>query len=171
LSAFGYRYEGEWEPYGSIYCPVVLIAFQTKYGDWVNIECEVDSGASISLAPRSLAELLGLNLTAGDRVELATATMGTIPAYIHKVKANLNGKLFDLLIAIADTENARYLFGRLNPFDYWNIAFDNDAMQTRFTPRVAMEAIAPPTPTSLILPLVGLGISLLLALGLTITRR
>lgn len=107
----------------------------------INLLMMFDTGASISLGPRSVATLLDLNYNAGVPLILQGVGGATFPTKVHVLKAEMtkiqllntetmrnrpllwfrlnraSKVMFDLPIAIAETEDFELLLGMLGTID------------------------------------------------------
>jgi len=87
------------------------------------VQFEVDSGAGISMAPRSLADALGLSLTSGDKYILTDVSGTRINAWAHWVEVTLLGDhntalpAIRIRVAFAESDNVPYLLGREDVLD------------------------------------------------------
>ena len=130
----------------------------------VEVNAEFDSGAFISVAPASLAAILGLNLTSGPTIQLSGVGGGTVLAYLFNLNLQLGGDLYQgVTVAIAPTENVPFLIGRVSFWDLASINIDNNQRQICFTQiSSGTPTGSQPGPTA---PVYG-GTDLVLALGL-----
>jgi hypothetical protein len=131
----------------------------------VEVNAEFDSGAFISIAPVSLANILGLNLTDGPTIQLSGVGGSIILAYVHSLNIQIGTDLYQgVTVAIAPTESVPFLIGRVNFWDLASINIDNVQRQVCFT------QISQGTPTGsqpgTTAPIVYGGTDLVLALGL-----
>jgi hypothetical protein len=111
------------------------------------IVAEFDSGSFISIAPSSLATILGLNLTDGDTIQLQGVGGTIVDAYVHSINIQIGADLYQgISVAIAGNENIPFLIGRVNFWDYATISIDNTMRQICFTQ--LSSGTAPPSQTS-----------------------
>ena len=121
---------------GTTYRPVIDLLFKEQQGNNL-YSFIVDSGADISLAPRQLAERIGLSWARGSRISLTgisprpeCSVVGRIQdaaAFLPDLALNLT-----LPICFADGD-APYLIGRQGFFDQFNITLDKKKRRTIFT--------------------------------------
>ena len=71
--------------FGEVWVPYAQIEVQRPDGGFQAVALQVDSGAVISLLRRSVADLIGIELQSGRRVELGSVGDATVPAYVHDV--------------------------------------------------------------------------------------
>ena len=99
---------------------------------WIRARIEVDTGAAISLFPRSMATKLGINLTSGDQLQIRDVSGDTIEAWQHWIEVALLAPDNTALPAIkiratfAENDKVPYLLGRLDVLDQVNISFQSD---------------------------------------------
>lgn len=114
--------------FGKVSIPVAKIVLQGV--DEIGVDVIVDSGAVVSIFPRSLCDLLGLNFEKGVDTSVRTATGEKIDIRIHRVKMRIGNFDFDARTAFTENENIPYVLGRLDIFDKFEIKFERDG--TRF---------------------------------------
>lgn len=120
--------EGPEFPYSEIgnrFFPLVDIAIHSNFRIF-KVRALVDSGASLSLFRPELARYLGLEIEQGRRIVLESIT-AQIVAFIHDLKAEINGKKFKLPIAFLATPHTSFnILGREGFFDQFVIIFDEE---------------------------------------------
>jgi hypothetical protein len=90
----------------------------------------VDSGADITLIPRSLGEFLGFSF-AGEKIrEIRGIGEGKIPYIIKTLVIKIEKYEFQARIGITLIEEVPLILGRLDVFDNFNIEF---RQKDRFT--------------------------------------
>ncbi len=92
----------------------------------------VDSGADVTLIPRSVGELLNFKIEADDKIEeiKGIGDLG-IPIVIKKVKIKIAEKLINARIAWSLVEEVPLLLGRVDIFKLFDITFEKE-MKTIF---------------------------------------
>lgn len=122
---------------GTVHRPVVDLLFKEKSG-YNLYSFIVDSGADVSLAPRQLAERIGLTWLKGSKVKLSGISPKpecSVDGRIHRVSAILPDLALNLNLPLCFAEgDAPYLIGREKFFDLFNITLDKRNRKTRFTP-------------------------------------
>jgi len=112
---------------------VVIIYFQTRDGRWRGFSAYADSGADITLFPRSACvEGLGYDLKAGKAGYVGGITPGRIRVYVHVLNARLGEEEFKARVAFAKRENVPPLLGRTDVFDHFKVCYDNKRLETTF---------------------------------------
>ena len=95
----------------------------------------VDSGASISLFHAEIADLLGLDLTAGDKHTLS-GIGGSMDAYVHWVQCTISLYSCRCRIAFsAELKTEFQILGRLDFFEKCTVLFDEIDQKLYLTPR------------------------------------
>ncbi len=118
---------------GEIYRPVVEVHLRSKEGEWFKVFPYADSGADITLSPRSVCKILGLNLKDGKRSSIAGIGGRSLAVYLHKIKMRIGDKEIVVRVGFTQRENVPYLLGRLDILDHFNICFEED--RVRFVER------------------------------------
>jgi hypothetical protein len=117
--------------------PVLDVYFRTANGQEMGRLFVVDSGADVSMATRTLCEMLGLRWEAGTEVELR----GIVPREECRVVARLHpveiyvrdaDRWLTIPICFADSDDAPLLLGREGFFDAFSICFDKRNYLTQF---------------------------------------
>ena len=92
----------------------------------------VDSGADITLVPRSLGEFLGISFEGKKILELRGIGEGALPYVVEKIKVKIGKHAFEARIGISMVEEIPLILGRLDIFDNFNIEFKQKAGVTIF---------------------------------------
>ena len=84
----------------------------------------VDSGADITLIPKSVGDILGFKIEKSDEVtEIKGIGEREVPIIIKRVKMKIGNKFFDTRIAWALIEEVPLLLGRVDVFNLFDICF------------------------------------------------
>ncbi|MDP7975202.1 MAG: aspartyl protease family protein [Thermoprotei archaeon] len=117
--------------------PRVPLQLKTGNGTWTTISVYVDSGADITLLPRSAADILGLRLKSGNEVIMAGLSGELVRSYIHQVEAKVgNLPSFTMKVGIAEKESQVPVLGREGFFDRFRVTFDPSSKSTKLSPLV-----------------------------------
>ncbi|MBO0888479.1 hypothetical protein J2P12_05200 [Candidatus Bathyarchaeota archaeon] len=123
---------------GTVYRPVIDLLFSERIGHNL-YSFIVDSGADISLAPRQLAERVGLDWNKGSRITLTGISPKpecSLEGRIHKISALIPDLALQMTLPMCFANgNASYLIGREGFFDKFNITLDKTRQVTLFTKR------------------------------------
>ena len=118
--------------FGSILRPVARIIL-------INGEVEapehlyVDSGADISLIPKSVGDILGFVIEKTEQIaEIKGVGERGVPIIIKKIKMRIGDKLLETRIAWALIEEVPLLLGRTDVFNLFDICFKKNK-KTVFT--------------------------------------
>lgn len=114
--------------------PVALIEFQDVKGNWILKDFYIDSGADITLIPRSVDDLLGFELKPEEVIEEIGGIAGKLPTVRRQVKMKVDEKELNAEIAWALTEEVPLLLGRKDVFDAFHITFKQDKDLITFEP-------------------------------------
>jgi len=120
---------------GEIYRPVVTVYFQAKDKRWLGFTLYADSGADITLLPRSACKGLGYNLENGKPGHVGGITRGRIKVHIHEINMKLGEEIFKSRVAFAQTESIPPLLGRTDVFDRFKVCYDSEKKETVFIVR------------------------------------
>jgi hypothetical protein len=118
---YGVSFSGE----GSIRLfPAAKVDFLAKQGEWFTLFWLIDSGASVSVLPKTDAPTFGIDLKAG--VPAAVGGIGTdhLRGWQHEVRARLTDKIVSIPLIFLDSETAPRILGREGIFDRYTIIFE-----------------------------------------------
>jgi len=111
------------ETFGKVTIPVAKIFLQGKKEETA-IDVIVDTGAVISIFPKSLCDVLGLVFENGQLSYVKTATSESIPIRIHRLKIRIGNHSFKARVAFSSIENVPYILGRLDILDQMEMKFN-----------------------------------------------
>ena len=110
--------------FGTIYRPVAKVKL---FGEVIVKEIfYVDSGADLTIIPRSVGELLGLKLKESEIIDLYGVGEGALSVVIKKIKMVIVDKKIEARIGWALTEKVPLLLGRLDIFDKFEVIFNQN---------------------------------------------
>ncbi len=118
---FSYKDYGE-----GIIRPVIPITIVSK-NHFVIYEVLVDSGADSNILPAELAEVLGINLSKGDKGEVAGITGESRDIYFHDLNIRVGGDLYKKVRIGFLKEMGQYSYGVVGQkgfFDIFVVKFD-----------------------------------------------
>ena len=102
---------------------IILINGKTQVPEMVY----VDSGADVTLIPRSVGELLNFKIEPDDKIEEVKGIGERgIPIVIKKVKIKIGEKLIDARIAWSLVEEVPLLLGRVDIFKLFDVTFEKE---------------------------------------------
>jgi Aspartyl protease len=120
--------------FGDVWTPVANVQLRSLANQFHSFAFQIDSGAVISLLKRLVADILGIDLTSGRRVQLTSVGGGGTSAFVHTLVARFEVNTeCDVPFAIAETEMVPNLLGRLGFFDRMRIDFDALVHETIIT--------------------------------------
>jgi hypothetical protein len=127
--------------FGEVWVPFAQISLRAVAGDLHTLLLQIDSGAVISLLGRSIADLLGVQLESGRRVELSGVGGSTTTAWMHEIdtvfarphpqREPIRARV---RYAIATHDEVPNLLGRLDVFDRLQFDFDPSLTETALSP-------------------------------------
>jgi hypothetical protein len=107
--------------FGKIFRPVVSAEVKAN-GEWQPFIGYIDSGADISIVPRSFGEALGLDLSKNLK-EVKGIGEARVPISIHKVDMKIGNVVLKVRFAITLIEKIPYILGRSDVFRFFSINF------------------------------------------------
>lgn len=96
----------------------------------------IDSGADVTLLPRSVGEVLGFELEQGPVEELAGIGEGKVAVIFKQAHMSIGQNSFDCRVAWALIEEIPPLLGRRDVFERFAVEFREWEQRVIFTPRV-----------------------------------
>jgi hypothetical protein len=145
----------------NLYTPYVEIDVKGKDGNWYSALFLKDSGADISICPKSFGEMLGIDVEKGTPITIY-GVAGSDKVYEHSVVIKINGREFDVPMLFSTRDDTPFLLGRLGVWNRANVAFNNQAKTTNIDVFGGQESITQQTPWWLFLGAIGLLILFLL---------
>ena len=106
--------------------PVALVEFQLANGNWLSKYLYIDSGADITLIPRSVGDLLGFELAPEETIEEIGGIAGALPTVRRRVTVRIANHKLEAEVSWALTEEVPLLLGRKDIFDAFHITFKQD---------------------------------------------
>ena len=135
MSSFTKKWMRQKTRAGTVYRPVIDLLFTERTGHNL-YSFIVDSGADISLAPRQLAERIGLDWNEGSKITLSGISPEpecSLDGRIHKISALVPDIALQLNLPMCFANgNAPYLIGREGFFDQFDITLDKTRRRTIF---------------------------------------
>ena len=120
--------------FGDVWVPLAQIHLRKTDRSFQSFILQVDSGATVSLLRRSVADLLGLDWESGREVELGGVGGGRTTARLHEIVTKFDDGMSGFIpFAVADNERTPNLLGRLNVFDPLQVDFDGTTHETRIS--------------------------------------
>src|SRR3989344_8627425 len=117
--------ERESRIFGRILKPMIDIEILSKkYGVWYGLnEVLVDTGADITLIPKSVGEILVDDIVEGKKAAIKGITPFELIVYIHTLKLRVANKEFETRVAIAESDDVPAVLGRFEALDIFEAAF------------------------------------------------
>ena len=116
---------------GSRWIPTAQLRILTEKGQYL-CEMVVDTGADITLIPRSLGEFLQLSFKGEKIREIRGIGDTAIPYVMKSVGLQVDRHKFPARIGVALIEEVPLILGRLDVFDHFNIEFKQKEKITVF---------------------------------------
>lgn len=115
--------------------PRLPLQVKNRSGKWVTLSLYVDTGADISILPKSTADIVGVSLKSGDEVIVVGLAGELIRAYLHDLECRLeNSAPFSMKFAISEKESVVPVLGREGFFQKFNMHFNNRLNQIEIEP-------------------------------------
>lgn len=133
---FPYQKE-ESKLFGSVYRPLVEFEIKTTNG-WIPVLAYVDSGADVTLLPKSFIDLLDIKVREEDIVEIGGVGGGKVPVIVEVVDLKISDEIRKVKVAIALIEEVPYLLGREDVFDYFEVRFKQKIKSFYFIPETGV---------------------------------
>lgn len=113
--------------------PIVPIKIKCIH-EYVELLCVIDTGATFSIFPADVAEILGIRLEDGQETEIVCGDGNTLRTYVHILPASIAGKEFSAHIGFSKGLGASFnVMGRRDIFDKFTICFHEKEGYIEFT--------------------------------------
>ncbi len=117
--------------FGEIFRPLAEFEIKTSSG-WIPVVGYIDSGADVTLLPRSFLKLLKVKIEKSEIKEIKGIGEGRVPVIVKNVGMRIGDKVFNAKIAVALIEDVPYILGREDVFDKFEIRFCQKEKTVRF---------------------------------------
>ena len=112
--------------FGYIHRPVVEIYLKTKENQWFRVSTYADSGADITIFPKSVSNILGLKLQDGQESTVTGVGGQEVKIFIHTITVRIGDEELEIRAGFAEREDVPYLLGRTDILTHFNILFKKD---------------------------------------------
>ena len=110
--------------FGVTYRPVVDFEVKTRFG-WIPVLAYADSGADITLLPKSFLYFLNAKFTEEEVKEIGGVGGGRVPVIVREAELKICEDAIIIKVAIALIKDIPYLLGREGIFEHFDICFRN----------------------------------------------
>lgn len=117
--------------FGVTYRPVVDFEIKTSFG-WIPVLAYADSGADITLLPRSFLYFLNVKFTEDEVKEIGGVGGGKVSVIVREVQLRICEEVTGAKVAIALIKDIPYLLGREDIFDHFEVCFRNKKTYFKF---------------------------------------
>ena len=104
--------------------PLIPVSLRTG-GKWKEVWAYVDSGSFYSIFDEKVAEILDINLTAGEKVLAVVGDGSFIPIYLHTVGIRIGDDEFSKKIGFSHKLGVGFNLLGMDIFDRYRVTFDN----------------------------------------------
>lgn len=119
-------------PLGLIPDCKIPISILTQFG-YESFIFVLDTGADCSMAPLSLAEDIGIDLSqCPSYLSMGIEGKG-LKTFLGKISIKIGDEALEIRCLFADRETTPYILGRMDLFSHFSIMFDNQHNKIRFT--------------------------------------
>ena len=128
---FPYRYKESL--FGRLPDPLITISVNTLSG-WRPFDFLVDSGADVTMVPKSMAEWVRIDLKKLPRLRSYGVEGRGIQVHQGSLKIRISKNELTIPCLFSSQEKTPLLLGRAGLFNHFTIAFDNRSKSIRFHP-------------------------------------
>lgn len=105
---------------------IIIRFFSSKYNTWIPLVAYVDSGATYSIFHGDVADLLGIDLEKGKKVEVTVGNGAKIPVFLHKIMVRFLNEQFGAIIGFSSLLGVEVnLLGQKDFFGRFKICFES----------------------------------------------
>ena len=127
--------------FGPLLDPTIELHVNTSVG-YRRFRFFLDTGADFTMMPNSAAELLGLNLEEAQERKVTGIEGSGVSARLGRITLKVGFMEVTIPCLFSSIESMPFLLGRMEIFDRFNIAFDNQRK------RVILESYSPEIKTN-----------------------
>lgn len=115
---------------------VPLITIGVKIGaTWYPVEVYVDSGSAYTVLRAQIADGVGFDYRAGNRVYLQVGDGSFIPVYLHELEVQIGADRFTAKVGLSEKLGVGFnLLGRAGIFERFKICFQESQRVLTFEP-------------------------------------
>lgn len=108
--------------------------YSKERNEWILIdEVLADTGADLTVLPRSIGEMIVSDIIEGEYVEIkGVVPSAVLIAFIHIFNMRIGEYEFSQRVAIADSNNVPVVFGRVDGLDRFHAYFDGGQLMLRW---------------------------------------
>jgi len=111
--------------------PIIPVGLRTS-GKWKEVWAYIDSGSFYTIFDDKVAEMLEINLTAGEKVLAVVGDGSFIPIYLHRVGIRIEDDEFDMRIGFSPKLGVGFNLLGMDIFDRYRVTFDNRTKKVIF---------------------------------------
>lgn len=133
MGLFSYLFKKETTPYtykyekrANLYYPIVPINFYTNSKPLFQAKAIVDTGADITLVPKSLGTDLALKRT---QLQYIGGVGGRMGYYLNNIKVEIADKKITIPVAWSTQDTVPLLLGRKGVFDKFKFCFNDKSKE------------------------------------------
>lgn len=127
-------YVFRYKPFRGRLTPMITIG--VKIGAvWYPVEVYVDSGAAYTVLRAQIADGVGFDYRAGNRVYLQVGDGSFIPVYLHELEVQIGAERFTAKVGFSEKLGVGFnLLGRADIFERFKICFQESQRVLTFEP-------------------------------------
>lgn len=104
---------------------VVIRFYSPTHEEFIPFVAYVDSGATYSIFHQDVAQLLGIEVGSGRKVEVTVGNGAKIPVFLHTQKGQFVGEQFNAVVGFSPRFGVEVnLLGQKDFFERFKICFD-----------------------------------------------
>ncbi|GAF93340.1 unnamed protein product [marine sediment metagenome] len=111
--------------------PLIPVSLRTG-GKWRELWAYVDSGSFYSIFDDKVAEILDIDLTAGEKILSVVGDGSFIPIYLHTVGIRIGEDEFGMKIGFSSKLGVGFNLLGMDIFDRYRVIFDNRVKKVIF---------------------------------------
>ncbi len=117
------------------FLPIIPIDIEC-FGEWIEFNAYVDSGAGYSVFHCDVAEILGIELESGKKSYVTVGDGSQIIVYIHEIKVKVGSEVFVATIGFSRRLGIGFnIIGQKDVFEKFKICFDKTDKIVEFHPK------------------------------------
>ena len=110
--------------------PAAEVGFWSQDGQWLTLILVVDSGATISVLPKTDSSVFGIDAVKGKPIAITGISSETLSGWQHTVNAKFGANVIRLPVVFLDHDSAPRVLGRAGVFNRFAVVFDEKNRRT-----------------------------------------
>ncbi len=122
--------------------PAAEVSFPALDNEWITLFLILDSGATISILPKTDASALGIDAEKGRPTSVTGINGETTAGWQHEHNVRIGKEIVKIPLVLLDNESSPRILGRAGIFDRFTVIFEEQKKRSGFIGKDSKEAKA-----------------------------